>query len=516
MTGWTKIARSTLLAVGAGAVLGLGMALAEPREFSAAAISAYGSLAAIVLLAGWLIWKKMGADPKLGWMALAAFALRLGLGIALSLLLPVIGSGNPAHTAGYIFKDAFERDSQAWMLAYSGNSLFSAFKGIFSGDQYGGMLFLSAGIYRIFSPELHRPWLILLVTASTYAVGVIFLYKTLAARFGEKAASLASWIYVLYPETILLGASQMRDPILIGLTAMMFYLVEFWRTLRWKAAVWLAVLMALTVIFSYLVALAAAAILAVWWWIDYSDALSDRRRRLMGWAFLALLGIAGVTIISDMMQEYATWDISGTIRNSGWIEALFETLPESLQTPFIVIYGLLQPVLPAALFDPSIPISTAQTTAKALGWYLILPVLFYAPIALWKSPSGLKRRLLTATLIFIAAWAVISSLRAGGDIWDNPRYRSLMIPWIALIAAWGWNYAREHHDRWLLRWYLVFGVFVIVFSNWYLYRNYHLGILIGFWPMIALIVGLSLVVLGEGVVEELLAHGKSRRAVKSP
>lgn len=516
MTGWTKIARSTLLLVGIGAALGLVMALVDPKGFTGAGMTAYGSLAAIVLLAGWLIWKKMGADPKLGWMTLLAFALRLGAGIALSMLMPVFGSDTPVQNAGYIFRDAFQRDGQAWELAQSGSSLFSALSGQFFSDQYGGILFLSAGVYRIFSPDLHRPWLILLVTASVYAMGVIFLYKTLIARFGEKTANLASWIYVLYPETVLLGASQMRDPILIGLTAAAFYVVESWRTLRWKTASWLAVLMILTFLFSDRVGLAAGAILVVWWWIDFSAELIDRRRRLMGWAFIALIGIAGVTMISRWMQSTAAWDISVTIRNSGWIDKLFETLPASLQTPFIVVYGLLQPVLPAALFDLSIPISTTISTLKAIGWYLTLPVLFYAPIALWKSPAGLKRRLLTATLIIVAIWAVISSLRAGGDIWDNPRYRVLIIPWIALLTAWCWNYAREHRDRWLLRWYLVFGIFVVIFSNWYLYRNYHFGIWIDFWLMIALIVGLSLVVLGEGVIEEYRRYRITRRSVKSP
>lgn len=510
MTGWTNTARTTLLLLGAGAVLGLGMTLLEPGKINGSSVTAYGSLAAIVLLAGWLVWKSLGSDPKLGRMAILAFALRLSAGIALALLLPVIGNDTPTQNAGYIFYDAFQRDTQAWELAKSGASLFSVFGDLFSSDQYGGMLFLSAGLYRIFSPDLHRPWLILLVTASIYAAGVLYLYKTLTGRFGEKTASLASWIYVLYPETILLGAAQMRDPILIGLTAAAFYLVETWRTLRWKTAVWLAVLMILIFLFSNPVAGSTAAILAVWWWIDYSTELTDRRRRLMGWAFLGLIGIAGVTMISRWMRSSAGWDISETIRDSGWIAKLFETLPESLQSPFIVVYGLLQPVLPAAIFDLSIPVWTTITTLKALGWYLILPVILYAPIALWKSPASLKRRLLTETWIVVVVWALITSLRAGGDVWDNPRYRSLIIPWIALITAWCWIYARENHDRWLLRWYMVFGIFVVIFSNWYLYRNYHVGMYLEFWTMIALIVGLSLLVLGWGVIEEGLRRKKSR------
>lgn len=507
MTSWTNTARSTLILMGVGALLGLAMSAGEPGGIQSSSIVAYSSLAVLVLLAGWIIWKKLGSDRKLGWMAAIAFLLRLGTGIILGALLPVIGYNTEPQQSGYIFFDAFLRDSQAWALAQSGEPLWKAFSGQFFSDQYGGMLMLSAGLYRVFSPDMHRQWLILLVTASVYAVGAIYLYKTLVNRFGEKTATLAAWIYVLYPESVFLGGAQMRDPILIGLTAAAFYMVENWRLLKWKAAIWLGLLMVIIFLFSSLIAAAVGAVLAIWWWIDYSAALTDRRRRLLGWAFIALIAISGVTMISRWLRSYATWDISLTVSNSGWIVALFETLPQTFQTPFIVIYGLLQPVLPAAIFDPSIPVWTVNATLRSLGWYLIIPILLYVPIALWKSKDGVERRLLIGAFIAVAVWTLISSLRAGGDAWDNPRYRTLFIPWISLVTAWAWLYARTHRDAWLVRWYVVVGIFVAFFSNWYLYRNYHAGLSIEFWTMIALIAGLSLIVLGWGVVQELRTRG---------
>jgi hypothetical protein len=507
MSVLTKTARSTLLLLAAGALLGLGLAALEPGGLNGASVTAYGALAALVLLSGWLIWRLLGAEPKLGWMALTAFFLRLALGVALGLLLPVIGYDTEPQNAGYIFFDAFQRDTQAWQLAQSGAPLTAAFNSQFFSDQYGGMLITSAGLYRIFSPDLHRPWLILLLTAFVSAIGVIFIYKTFVERFGVKTASLAAWIFALYPESILLGAAQMRDPILIGLAAMNFYFINRWRELRWKAAIWLVILLALLAAFSWLVALGISAVLAVWWWIDYSADLTDRRRRLMGWAFLGLLMISGFTLTSRWLQASAAWDISEALRNSGWIQALFDQLPESLLTPFIVVYGLAQPVLPAAIIDPALPIWSVLTSFRSVGWYLLIPLLLYTPFALAKIPPGTQRRLLFCSFAAVITWALVSSLRAGGDLWDNPRYRTLFIPWMALTAAWAWNTAREMQDAWLGRWYMVMGIFLVFFTNWYLYRTFNVGILIGFWQMVAAIVVLSALVIGWGVVQEFRTCG---------
>lgn len=507
MTGWTTTARTTLLLLAFGALVGVGMSAADPLTFSSLGVVAYGSLAAILFLAGWVIKKALFLDRRLTWVMVAAFLLRLFIGIGLSVLLPVIGYDTDPQNAGYIFFDAFQRDSQAWDLAQSGASLITAFNSDFFSDQYGGMLSMSAGLYRIISPDMHRPWLIILVTAFFGSASIGFLFKAVNHRFNEKLAWLAALLFAFYPESVLLGAAQMRDPILIGLAALAFYIVEHWRNNRWKTLIWIGLTLAVLAIFSSLIAVAVFAVLAVWWWIDYSSGLADRQRRLMGWAFLALVAIAGFTLFSTWLRSSAAWDVTLAIRNSGWIAALFENLPPSLQVPFIVVYGLLQPVLPAAIFDPSIPIWTGITTFLSLGWYLLFPVLLYAGIALYKAQPNLERKLLVSSLVAVIVWALISSLRAGGDVWDNPRYRTLLLPWIALVAAWAWDYAHNQPDGWLSRWYIVVGIFVVFFSNWYLYRIFNYGLLIPFWIMIGLIVFFSALVLGQGFYKEFRARG---------
>src|SRR5512136_1765470 len=48
------------------------------------------------------VWKAVGASQKATTIALTAFALRLAIGVALTLLLPIFGYQNNAeHQAGY-------------------------------------------------------------------------------------------------------------------------------------------------------------------------------------------------------------------------------------------------------------------------------------------------------------------------------------------------------------------------------------------------------------------------------
>ena len=147
------------------------------------------------------------------------------------------------------------------------------------------------------------------------------------------------------------------------------------------------------------------------------------------------------------------------------------------------------------------------TSFRSVGWYLIIPLLLYTPFALAKIPRGTLRRLLFCSFAAVVAWTLVSSLRAGGDLWDNPRYRTLFIPWLALIAAWAWTTARELRDAWLGRWYIVMGIFLTFFTNWYLRRTFGFGILMGFWPMVGAIAALSVLVIAWGLVQEIRTRG---------
>ncbi len=446
------------------------------------------------------VWRKSGAA---GWLAGAmavAFVLRLALGVALSLALPIWGHDTPVSNAGYIFFDAYTRDGQAWELASSGRSLLDAFRNEFHGDQYGGMLALSGLIYRLFSPDAHRPWLILIVTAGAVAAGAPFLYHALRGRFGEAAARLAVWIFALYPESVLLGGAQMRDPILIGLAAISFGVVSNWRKTRAWTLLWTGIILLAAAAFSYLVALPLAGVLFVWWWVEYAAELKNERVRRLVWAGILSSGVVVLAAMGAWLRESALWDALQTETGSGQIQALFRVLPDPLEIPFLVFYGLLQPVLPAAVFDPSLPLWNVVTTFRSLGWYLLLPLLGYAALGLRHEAKGVRREQLIFALVLVITWALLSSFRAGGDLWDNPRYRTLMIPWLALVCAWSWQTAVQQRDAWFKRLVACELIFLLVFGGWYLNRSLRLQLDFSFVTALAVIGLLCAVVLAGGLI----------------
>ena len=186
------------------------------------------------------VWRVVKVTPKVTTVAITSFSLRLSAGIALAVLLPILGyQNNTEHLSGYVYTDAFIRDGQAWGLATSGNPLSHAFSGQFSGDQYGGMLAMSAFIYRFLSPDAHRPFLILILAATLSAWGVLCLWKASRTWFDEKTALLTIWLFALYPESVLLGSSQMREAFVIPLTAISFYGLTEILGKRWTGWLWL-------------------------------------------------------------------------------------------------------------------------------------------------------------------------------------------------------------------------------------------------------------------------------------
>src|SRR3990170_44717 len=59
---------------------------------------------------------------------------------------------------------------------------------------------------------------------------------------------------------------------------------------------------------------------------------------------------------------------------------------------------------------------------RSIAWLVILPFLLYAPLAALRR-TGL-RGLPTYLALVVWATAILASYRAGGDGWDNVRYRS--------------------------------------------------------------------------------------------
>ncbi len=293
----------------------------------------------------------------------------------------------------------------------------------------------------------------------------------------------------------------MREPFLLSLTAIAFWAVTQWNNDKRKTVITALVLsLAVMAWFSSRVALPVAGVLAVWFWLEhYVDKLPEKWQKV---SWIILIGAALVFAVYGWRWVASTsvFDTRMTEYNSGRIQKAIEELGVDLRIPFIVGYGLTQPVLPAALTDPANPIWRVTSSLLAAGWYAVAPFLIFALFALWREKDPVKRRLLAWSTLACTVWILISSARAGGDQWDNPRYRTIFLPWLALICAWGWDFARREKNAWLWRILTVEGIFLAFFISWYLSRYYNLLSRLPFNTMLVLIIVLSLVVLVGGAV----------------
>jgi hypothetical protein len=171
-------------------------------------------------------WRYTSSASPPGWLTglvIGAALLRLAAGVFWFLALPAWGYENPVEQAGYVMEDAYQRDSAAWELAQSGEPLWAAFTANQSSDQYGGILFISALIYRYLGGPEHMPLLMVVVTAAFSALAVLFTWSVTARLWDRRVAALASWGLALYPEAVLLGSSQMREAFTISLLPIAIY-----------------------------------------------------------------------------------------------------------------------------------------------------------------------------------------------------------------------------------------------------------------------------------------------------
>jgi hypothetical protein len=233
-------------------------------------------------------------------------------------------------------------------------------------------------------------------------------------------------------------------------------------------------------------------------WVMESTRIKKLWLRAVIWAAALGLILGFGWYYRDWLSEIIAWDARLTMIASGRIQYELESLPLWLHLPFIVLYGIFQPVLPAAIAAPAPAIWWGLGIFRALGWYAILPLLGYAFIRVISFPSLRKKRLLMVMILFTLAWILIASIRAGGDQWDNPRYRTIFLPWMAVIAGWAVNFAKEKQDRWLGRVYLIEGIFLAFFTEWYISRYYPVIPRLDFWVMILLILILSTAVIIYG------------------
>lgn len=459
----------------------------------------------------------------LGLLIALAFLLRLAVGVTLHLGLPVFGHEDVDDRAGYVFTDAHKRDDQAWALATSERPIMDAFSSKYASDQYGGLLAFNAFLYRNFSPDAQRPLMLVVVSAFFAALGIPFLWKSVRQIFGEKVAWASACIFALYPESILLGASAMREPYLLTFSAFALWGFVEWQyrnvqreTLGQRIRngwIWFGLGLFGMLLVSPVVALMSIVIFGGWVFFT-NEGRELSWRGILVVAVVFLLGLfllssslnrssqfdatSPLHVINDWLRLAVKWDAYQLERDSGWVQKIFDEGPSWIRLPFIAIYGLAQPVLPATVIHPTKPIWTILGFLRGLGWYIMIPLLILSFVAAAQQTSTKTRNLILWLSLLVWLWVLLAALRGGADLWDNPRYRTILFLWQAVVAGYVWVWWRETRNAWLPRVVLMEVLFLLVFTQWYASRYYHWGGQLPFPVMVALIVALWGVVLGFG------------------
>ncbi len=193
-------------------------------------------------------------------------------------------------------------------------------------------------------------------------------------------------------------------------------------------------------------------------------------------------------VVNDWLRLTVKWDIYQLERGSGWVQKLFDEMPEWMRLPFVAAYGILQPVLPAAVFEPDNRLWQAVYLVRAAGWYVLLPALILSFGAGSGQRSGQKRNVILWLALLTWTWVLLSALRGGGDTWDNPRYRAILLVWQAVLAGAVWVWWQETRSAWVKRLLWCEAVFLLVFTQWYASRYFHWGGQLPFPLMVGLIV----------------------------
>jgi len=479
--------RKALPWLGVIVLLSVVLSLLDKRGVSFTGLSAYFILCSILALVivgtGRVVFRE-GIPANVGRAFAIALVIRLVIGVVLYHALPEFGYDEKPQNVGYVFADAYRRDVDSYQLARSPEPLTDAFTKPSGDDQYGGFEFLSALIYRCLSPDVRRPFLILLLCAFLSALAVIPTWGFVNATFGSKIATGAVWVLVLYPDAILLGASQMREPLIIFALSFALYGYARVREDQVKAGLIIILLSALFILpisppYTFFI----LVIIGLIWAFD--GRLGFLRAK---WLLLILLVIvafvliflirswsevvegSGFQVIVEWLKSLSATDkIEEIVNDSDWTRHLKRSLPEWALFPVFVFYGIFRPFLPAAIIDSGAPIWRIIALWRGLGWFSLLPFLIYAPFAAVRHAGW--RSLPTAVSILSWTTILISSYRGVGDQWDNPRYRTAFLVLQAVLIGWAWVKSREMNGRWMGRVAVLVLSVTMLFTLWYAFRG---------------------------------------------
>lgn len=458
-----------------------------------------------LLLSGWWLIRAESPAAWLAYLAIGAALLRLVLGVTWYVAMPVWGHASQAEKLGYVMSDASKRDQSAWKLASSGKPLLDSFRNNRATDQYGGMLFASALVYRYLGGASHQPLMIVVLTASFSSLAILFTWGFARRAWSDSVANLSAVALALYPEAVLLGSSQMREAFTITLTSAAFYgLLRYFSARTLRNLLWIVIPLLLFLPFSPPFAAALLIMLVLSFLALLKDTGPIIRSR---WVWVALVVMVALTTavlwlalgqftpdrISNPLEMISWWlrksaDYQAHLARvaSGWLQKTFKSTPEWTHIPILVGYGTLQPFLPAAITVGShAPIWPWIVLWRSVGWTIVLGLLIYAPLLAFRERGASTFTRLFCLIVWMSIF--LAAFRGGGDMWDNPRYRTTFAGLQVALAAWAWVEYRREHDPWLRRALFGLGAVLSWFIPWYLRRYFGIG-----WPVSSLTLTLVL------------------------
>lgn len=429
--------------------------------------------------------------------------MRIVFLVIIPVLMLLWGYATDRSHMGLVETDAINATMKAWRAAQSNDPILTTWtQG--SGDNTGGITVLGVTMFRLFSSDQERALLLGLLACAVTSLTVVPAFRLANGLFSGGVAKAAALIAAVYPEAVMLGSLHIQQGYLALVLGVELLAVAGVILRKESGAGELGiprpVLSAVLLVFSlaamfllsyqfFILSIFCGALWAVW--------LSDPRLRVgrVLW-FAAGLGVLALIVmrvlsLADVIPSNSdyiysqyhylyglAWSEFDKIAAAGGgdlFQSVLSAMDRTTAFLFAALYGLLQPVLPAAIGHRNL---TAQGGGfwqalgiyRSLGWYLLLPVLIYGSV---KSLRGIVSRK-PETILALIFWAIaiIGSYRAFGDQWDNPRYRMFAFIPMTLLASWAWATWREKRDVWFLRIAIPFAVAVAGLTVWYLLRDY--------------------------------------------